>query len=176
LLSLNSLCPRKKGKEMVVGVRAFIHSMEGKLRRLAGKDVRLVIDDGAACGAVVIDPGLLEQLILNLAIHARDVTPHGGQLSVSARCIEIASEAVEVPGRQEGRFVEFAVTDTGPALASDALDAILDPTVVADASDLGLSVVARIVAHARGFLAVDSSGAGTTFRACIPEASESLAT
>src|SRR5690606_16896764 len=98
----------------VLDVNQAAADMEKMLRRLIGEDVDLVTDLGAEVSPVLADPGQMEQVLLNLAVNARDAMPHGGRLTISTRDAAFGAEEGE---REQGRYVCLAVADTGVGIA-----------------------------------------------------------
>ena len=103
----------------VVDVASVVDTMGGMVDRLIGDDVQLEIDAPAGLPSVCADPSQLEQIVLNLAINARDAMPHGGRLSIQVRGITVDTPG---PGRgmqPSGGYVQLTVTDTGSGIAPD---------------------------------------------------------
>ncbi len=142
------------------------------LRRLVGEPVAIAVHRGNL-PRVTIDPGQLEQVLLNLAVNARDAMPHGGKLTIETREVILDEEGAAVRALRPGRYVELAVTDTGTGIDRETRDKIFDPFFttkeVGRGTGLGLSIVHGIVAQAGGAIAVYSEvGHGSTFRIVLP--------
>lgn len=158
----------------VLVLNAVIHDVEKMLRPLIGEDVELVTDCEPALGSVLADPGQLEQVILNLAVNARDAMPHGGRLSITTR--NVAADAIEPAHRAllgGGRFVLLSVSDAGAGMSDEVQKHIFEPFFTTKppgkGTGLGLSTVYGIVKQSDGFVFVKSaSGRGTTFDIYLP--------
>jgi PAS domain S-box-containing protein len=144
------------------------------LRRLLGEDVSLETSLPRSSPLVNGDPGMLEQVLMNLAINARDAMPDGGRLSVTLDVVDIAPEEADVHGGAEpGRFVRLVVSDTGSGIPPELLPRIFEPFFttkeVGRGTGLGLATAFSILKQHRGWLDVESEpGVGTTFRAFLP--------
>jgi PAS domain S-box-containing protein len=123
---------------------------------------------------VIGDRGQLEQVLLNLALNARDAMSEGGALTISTRPAEFDTERSRLhPGIGQGRYVELAVSDTGIGMSTEVQARIFDRfyTTKPAGTGLGLSTVHGIVAGLGGIIEVDSAiGTGTTFRIFLPTA------
>jgi PAS domain S-box-containing protein len=145
----------------------LVENLRKMLGRLIGEDVRLVTSSDPALAVVRADPGQLEQVLVNLAVNARDAMPTGGTLSIECRNLAAA------PGG--GRLVRLTVSDTGCGM-SDAVKArIFEPFFTTKGpgkgTGLGLATVFGIVQQSGGRIAVESrAGIGTTFRIDLPAA------
>jgi two-component system, cell cycle sensor histidine kinase and response regulator CckA len=154
------------------GVVAELHTM---LERLIGEDIELVTDVTGAKGHVKADRGQLEQVIVNLAVNARDAMPRGGRLAISTRDVVIdAARAREQPGLRAGRHVRIEVSDDGVGMEPETLGRLFEPFFSTKekgkGTGLGLATVYGIVKQSGGHIAVESApGRGTTFRIWLPE-------
>jgi two-component system cell cycle sensor histidine kinase/response regulator CckA len=144
------------------------------LARLVGNDVKLKIEHGRDLWPVRVDIGQFEQVVVNLAVNARDAMPGGGEMSVRTRNVA-ADESRAFPYREltPGDYVLVEVEDTGSGIAPDVLGKIFEPFFttkeVGKGTGLGLSMVYGIVKQTGGFIFCDSEvGKGTTFRIFLP--------
>jgi PAS domain S-box-containing protein len=142
------------------------------LRRFVGETIALDVHAGGV-PTIVIDRGQLEQVLMNLAINARDAMPNGGRLTIETRTVEIDDEAAALQQRTGGAFVEISVTDTGCGIDADTRRRIFEPFFTTKeagrGTGLGLSIVHGIVTQGGGHIAVYSEpGRGTTFRIQLP--------
>ncbi len=154
--------------------------MSHLLRRLIGESVELEMNHGRDVGPVRVDPGQFDQVIINLAVNARDAMPGGGRLSIRTR-----SETLEAPltrGAEQippGIYTVISVSDTGTGIARENLARIFEPFFstktgqVGAGTGLGLSTVYGIIRQTGGFLFVDSVlGKGTEFIIFLPRYSK----
>jgi PAS domain S-box-containing protein len=153
---------------------AALRERERLLRRVLGEDVQLTVELDPALWRVRCDPGQLEQVILNLAVNARDAMPRGGRLALRTanRPVDGALAARE-PGLRVGDWACLAVEDTGTGLSPEAQAHLFEPFFTTKAkgsgTGLGLATVHGVVAQAGGFLRVQSvPGQGTTFEVYLP--------
>ena len=158
----------------VLDLNALVGETERMLRRLIGADVLLVTDLDADLARVKVDPGQIEQVILNLCINARDAMPQGGRLTIETRNVELASLDVEMA---PGRHVLLAVTDTGHGMSDEVKARIFEPFFTTKekgkGTGLGLATVYGIVQQSGGQVTVESEeGRGTTFRIFLPPTQE----
>jgi two-component system cell cycle sensor histidine kinase/response regulator CckA len=144
------------------------------LRRLLGETIQLSITHGRGLGLVRVDPGQFDQVIINLAVNARDAMPGGGELSVCTRAM-----VMERPYQRgdeimpPGSYVVIEVADTGSGIAAEHLARIFEPFFstkeVGAGTGLGLSTVYGIVRQTDGFIFVDSApNRGTVFSIYLP--------
>ena len=146
------------------------------LQRLLGEDVRLQLDLSPGSLVTYGDPAMLDQVLLNLAINARDAMPQGGRLRVETAA-EVVDEAKArtIPDVAPGPYVRISVSDEGLGIAPDVLPRIFEPFFttkeVGKGTGLGLSTVFGIVREHRGWIDVDSTpGKGSTFHVFLPAA------
>ena len=156
----------------VVDVASVVRGMGEMVGRLIGDDVRLAIDAPDGLPSVCADPTQLEQIVLNLAINARDAMARGGRLAISVRRVAIDTPQ---PGRAvqpSGQYVQLVVSDTGSGIAPDLLHKVFEPfftTKGTQGTGLGLSTVYGIVKQSGGFIWVESTvDRGTTFTVDLP--------
>jgi PAS domain S-box-containing protein len=152
-----------------------IVSMSNKLlNRLIGEDIEVVMTITGDPVAVMIDPGQLEQVIMNLAVNARDAMPRGGKLILETASVKIdADHARDQWLANSGRFALLVVTDTGIGMDEATLARIFEPFFttkdVGKGTGLGLATVFGIIKQSNGFIRVSSEiGRGTTFRIYLP--------
>jgi len=149
------------------------------LGRLVGEDVAVVFGPVDELWPVRIDPGQLDQVLINLAVNARDAMPKGGTLTFDVRNVNFPGDEPGAAGTHSrtGAYVAIGVKDTGSGIPVELQSRILEPFFTTKpagkGTGLGLSTVYGIVGQAGGFLTVDSEvGRGTTVTVHLPQASE----
>src|SRR5450755_2548849 len=143
------------------------------LTRMIGEDIDLVMVPGPALGAVRADPGQIDQVIMNLAVNARDAMPHGGRLTIETANVSLDENFTRTHSPlTPGDYIMLAISDTGVGMDGDTQSRIFEPfftTKGAKGTGLGLSTVYGIVKQSGGFIFVDSQPQrGTAFRAYFP--------
>lgn len=144
------------------------------LRRLIGEKVKLDLVHGRDLWPVKVDVSQFEQVIVNLAVNARDAMPEGGKLSVRTANVSAAESAqLAYKGMPAAEYVRIDVADTGTGIPADIVDKIFEPFFstkeVGKGTGLGLSTVYGIVKQTGGFIYVDSeAGRGTSFHIFLP--------
>ena len=158
----------------VLDLNAVLQNLANMLMRLLGEDVRLGSSYAPNLPQIEADTGMLEQIVMNLAVNSRDAMPKGGQLSIGTACVEIdEGYASQHPGSRPGTFVCLTVADTGCGMDRQTLDRIFEPFFstkeVGKGTGLGLATVYGIVNQHRGWIEVSSEpGCGSTFRIYFP--------
>ena len=151
----------------VVHVNEMVLGLEGMLSRIIGDDIELSVDLDEDAGFTRVDPALLEQVIVNLAVNARDAMPRGGRLSIRTRSVDGApAGAMEVA--DGARSVELVVTDSGTGIDPEICDRIFEPYFTTKEMEkgtgLGLATVYGIVEQSGGAIEVTSAlGEGSSF-------------
>jgi PAS domain S-box-containing protein len=170
---------RKQVLELrVLDVNQVVTSMSKMLPRLLGEDIEVVTRLNSAIGRVKADPGQLEQVLMNLAVNARDAMPEGGRLTIETGECELDDEYVrQHPGARPGRFVMLAVSDTGVGMNTDVRAHVFEPFFTTKAkgkgTGLGLAMVYGIVKQSNGYIWVYSEpGQGATFKVYLPRVEE----
>jgi len=157
-----------------VDINQSVVESERMLRRLLGEDVELVTQCQRGLSKVRMDPGQIDQVLMNLAINARDAMPEGGKLTIETMDVDLEdSYATDHFGATPGPHVMLAVSDTGIGMSREIQARIFEPFFttkeVGKGTGLGLSTVFGIVQQCGGNIWVYSEpGGGTTFRVYFP--------
>jgi len=157
----------------LLDVNAAVQGAVRMLRRVVGEDVQLETALTAAA-PVLIDPGQLEQILVNLVVNARDAMPDGGRLSIATRCQALPEAGRSMPvDLPPGPYIALSVADTGVGMSDDVQSHIFEPFFTSKpegkGTGLGLATVYGIVKQAGGAIAVESApGRGTTIRIVLP--------
>lgn len=160
----------------VLDLNAVVANMETMLRRLIGEDIDLVILPGSGLGRIKADPGQLEQVIVNLAVNARDAMPKGGKLTLATANADLDEAfARQHPGARPGAHVLLEVRDTGMGMDAETVTHVFEPFFTTKekgkGTGLGLSTVYGIVKQHEGYILVESEPErGATFRIFLPRA------
>jgi signal transduction histidine kinase/CheY-like chemotaxis protein len=156
----------------VVDLNVALQKVEPMLRRVIGEDIVMTIAAKASKPLVRVDPGQIEQVIMNLVVNARDAMPKGGRLTVETGEAALDVSLVPPDGRP-GDYVMLAVSDTGVGMSPEVRARIFEPYFttkeVGKGTGLGLSTAYGIVQQSDGYIRVYSEpGLGTTFRVYLP--------
>jgi PAS domain S-box-containing protein len=158
----------------LLDINAIVNDVGKMLQRLIGEDIELVMVLHPAVGQIKADPGQISQIIMNLAVNARDAMPQGGKLSVETANIHLDQEYVRHHlGAKPGSYVMLALVDTGIGIDSDIQQQIFEPFFTTKGSGggtgLGLATVYGIVKQSGGYITVESEiGLGSTFKVYLP--------
>ena len=161
-------------RPQVIDLNEVVENMASMVARMLGEDVVLSTALDSAVGPTLADPTQLEQVVLNLAINARDAMPGGGTLSLRTGSLELAhGDELPHPELAPGSYVTLTVRDTGvgidPSVAAHVFEPFFTTKDVGDGTGLGLATVHGIVSQSGGAVWVDSApGEGTTFTVCLP--------
>jgi PAS domain S-box-containing protein len=161
---------RKAIQPKVLQVNEVVENMGKMLHRLIGEDILLTTHFTEDNTRALVDPGMLEQVLMNLAVNSRDAMPKGGELTIETATLEV----IHPTGRQRpGCFVRLSVKDTGTGITAKNMEHIFEPFFttkeVGKGTGLGLATVFGIVAQHKGWIDVESQvGSGTTFHIHLP--------
>jgi two-component system cell cycle sensor histidine kinase/response regulator CckA len=154
----------------------LLENITKMLRRMVGEDIRFSCTFGPELPAVQADPGMLEQVVMNLVVNARDAMPQGGEVTIRTSFAPRRGHGQEslLPSQTE-TYVRISVSDTGTGIAPEILPRIFEPFFTTKTADkgtgLGLATVYGIVQQHRGWVDVESElGQGTTFHVSLPAA------
>jgi signal transduction histidine kinase len=177
---LLSFARREVVQPEVVDVNAVVTEVEQLLRRTIGEHVELVSTLQPDLWPITMDPGQLEQILVNLAINARDAMPDGGRLTIDTANITIDElYGASHSGLTEGEYVRLRIADTGTGMPDDIAKRAFDPFFTTkppgQGTGLGLASVYGIVKQADGHAQIYSElGIGTTFTALLPSSDRPL--
>jgi PAS domain S-box-containing protein len=162
---------RRMTDPKAVSLNELVVNLEKMLRRLIGEDIELTLSPAARDGTTRADEGHLEQVVMNLAVNARDAMSGGGKLSIETADVDAGEEDGVAPGR----YIELRVRDTGAGMTREVRDRIFEPFFTTKekgkGTGLGLSMVYGIVKQSGGAVSVESEpGRGSTFRVLLPAA------
>jgi signal transduction histidine kinase len=158
----------------VLSLNAVVGELEGMLRRLAGVNVVVEADCEPGLWYVLADPGQIEQVVINLAVNARDAMPAGGRLTVSTANRAFTADSPDRPnGVRPGAYVTLSVSDTGVGMAPEIQARMFEPFFTTKepgkGTGLGLSTVYGIVQQSGGHVTVESApGRGARFTIYLP--------
>jgi PAS domain S-box-containing protein len=164
----------------ILDANGSVGTMSEMLRRLIGEDIRLITKLEAREPRVRLDPGQFEQVLLNLAINARDAMPAGGALTISTSDIKLDEGSAALHGlEKEGDYVVLSVADSGIGMSAETRARIFEPFFttkgVGKGTGLGLATVYGIITQSGGDVTVYSEpGIGTTFRIYLPRLRENV--
>ena len=165
-------------KPEVLNLSALVADLRGMLQRLIGEDVALVVVPAKDAGSVIADPVQIEQVVMNLAVNARDAMATGGTLTIETRNVDLdEAHAADHPSVRPGPHVLLAISDTGEGMDEATRLRIFEPFFttkgVGKGTGLGLSTVYGIVKQSGGSIWVNSKpGQGTTFKVYLPRVDE----
>jgi two-component system cell cycle sensor histidine kinase/response regulator CckA len=164
----------------VVDLNTLVSDMQKMLPRLIGEDIAIDIDLDPKLGRIKADQGQIEQVVMNLAVNARDAMPDGGKLQIETANRDLDElYCNEHPGAKPGRYIMLAMTDSGAGMTAQTLAHIFEPFFttkeVGKGTGLGLATVYGIVKQSGGYIWVDSApGFGSCFQIYLPRVEESV--
>ena len=165
---------KQTAQPQALDLNETVQSMGYLLRRNIGEQITQQFVFAPHLPQIQADPSMIEQIIVNLAVNARDAMPRGGKLTLSTSVLSLSPEDCERnPDARPGLFVCLTVADTGEGIAPEALNKIFDPFFttkpIGKGTGLGLSLSYGIIQKHHGRIEVHSIvGKGTTFRVWIP--------
>jgi PAS domain S-box-containing protein len=163
---------------VVLSLNDVLRDISKMIARLIGEDIDLKLDLFPALWHVKVDRGQIEQVLMNLAVNARDAMPKGGRLTFECSNVTWDENACHLlPDCKPGNYVRIAVSDTGTGMPAEIKSRIFEPFFTTKSAGkgtgLGLSVVHGIVSQSGGYIQVDSEeGVGTSFTLYFPAAME----
>ena len=165
----------------IIDLNAALSKVEPMLRRVIGEDIVMTVTGKATNAFVRVDPGQVEQVVMNLVVNARDAMPQGGRLTVETGDAVLDEAALaDSPEAKPGAYVMLSVADTGVGMSPEVRARIFEPYFttkdVGKGTGLGLSTAYGIVRQSEGHISVSSEiGLGTTFRIYLPRAEAPVA-
>jgi two-component system cell cycle sensor histidine kinase/response regulator CckA len=160
----------------VLNLGEVVAKTERLLHRLIGDNIRITATTAPDLARVKCDAAQIEQVLMNLAVNARDAMPDGGTLTIDTDNIELTRERAGGLGLEAGSYVVLSVADTGHGIPDQIRDQIFEPFFttkeVGRGTGLGLATVHGIVHQSKGGIEVETSPAGTTVRSYFPTSSE----
>jgi PAS domain S-box-containing protein len=167
-------------KAEIVDINDVLTGITRMLTRLLEEHIRVRLEPGADVPAIRADPTQLEQVLVNLAVNARDAMPEGGELVVSTEAVAWPGGSARGRQMSAGSYVRLAVRDTGGGMDEETRQRIFEPFFTTKGrgkgTGLGLATVYGIVKQSGGYIWVDSApGAGTTFEIFLPAAQDAAA-
>ena len=166
---------------VVLDPNLAIREVERLVRRIIGEDVTVQVRPQTDVGLVRIDPGQLEQVLLNLAVNARDAMPDGGTITLATAGGQIDEPSLALHGLQKvGAYVIISVSDTGVGIVPEVRARLFEPFFttkeIGKGTGLGLATAYGIITGAGGAITVYSEpGVGSTFRVYLPQLTEESA-
>lgn len=172
--SLLAFSSKQRLNPKPININAMMKRIEKLLSRLIGEDILLSTNFTDKDVVSMADASQIEQVLLNLAMNARDAMPHGGHLTLETQLVEVDDTFIRVHGYGEpGMFAVIAVSDTGSGMGKETMDKIFEPFFttkeVGKGTGLGLAMSYGIIKQHRGYINVYSEPEkGTTFRIYLP--------
>src|SRR5467141_2573757 len=158
----------------VLSLNSLVSDMEKMLPRLLGEDIQVSLSLDAELGNVKADQSQIEQVIMNLAVNARDAMPSGGKLHIQTANIELDQAYTrDHPGSKVGSYVMLAITDSGSGMSAETITHIFESFFttkgVGEGTGLGLATVYGVVKQSNGYIWVDSAPSkGSNFQIYLP--------
>ena len=170
---------RSAGAQELVSPNWIVEEAVGMFSRLVEEDIEIRLSLGKDVPLVRVDPGQMEQVLLNLVVNARDAMPNGGELTIETQLVKLNEDfARQHPGMAAGEHVLLTVTDSGHGMRAEELTRIFEPFYTTKSEEkgtgLGLAIVQSIVKKNGGIISASSEpGAGAAFNIYLPVAARS---
>jgi PAS domain S-box-containing protein len=162
----------------VLNLNTMLKNTKNMLQRMIGEDITFRLQTETPIGMIKVDPGKIEQVVINLAVNARDAMPNGGTLEVETRNIFLDHAFCEMhKGANPGNYVLLSVHDTGKGIDNEIMTHIFEPFFttkeIGKGTGLGLATVYGIVRQSGGYIEIQSQkGSGTTVAIYLPRVDE----
>jgi two-component system cell cycle sensor histidine kinase/response regulator CckA len=170
---------RQVVRPVVLNLNMLVHDMDRMLRRVLGEDIKLSASFSSGLKTVRVDPGQIEQVVLNIVVNARDAMPNGGKLTLETANVEVTEELARThPTPKAGHYAMLSIEDTGCGMDGEVLSRLFEPffTTKEKGTGLGLSTSYGIIKQTGGDIGVESKpGHGATFRIYLPVVDEPAA-
>jgi PAS domain S-box-containing protein len=172
---------REVVRPRVLSLNAVVSGVEQLLRRTLDEQVELITELAPDLWLVQADPGQIEQILVNIAVNARDAMQSGGVLRITTANVNVDDAyAAKHPGLKPGHYARLRLSDTGSGMPPNVVEHAFEPFFTTkpkgEGSGLGLAIVYGIVTRAEGFARISSEpGQGTTFSALLPTTDKPLA-
>lgn len=158
----------------VVALNEIVSNMEKMLKRLIGEDILLTVKLATALGQIMVDPHQIEQVLMNLAINARDAMPQGGQLTIETQEVARDRDYCRLhPEAKPGCYIQLTMSDTGYGMTPEVKEHIFEPFFTTKGpgkgTGLGLATVFGIIKQSEGYMEVESAlNVGSSFKIYLP--------
>jgi len=164
---------REVVQPQVINLNLVISGLEDMLRRTLGEHIELVTSHSDDLWSILADPGQMEQMLVNLAVNARDAMPTGGTLTIGTGNVADSDTIAGGSEAMPGQNICMLVSDTGIGMSADTVDHVFEPffttKAIGQGTGLGLSTVYGIVAAAEGHITINSRpGIGTSISVILP--------
>ncbi len=166
---------KQTSKPEALNLNNIVTNVEKMLERLLGEDIHIVVVLDPTLGQVMADSGQMEQIIINLAVNARDAMPRGGRLTIKTANVQLDQAYTgQHPGLKAGPYITLTVSDTGVGIAEETQACIFEPFFTTKTPDkgtgLGLSIAYEIIRQGEGHISVFSEpGQGAAFKIYLPQ-------
>lgn len=171
---LLDFCHNRPAQPGEFDLNFVVSKMQSMLARIIGQKIQMTLQLAPDLGCIRADPCQVEQVIMNLALNARDAMPRGGCLTFTTSNVDLPEPAAAAPSLSPGRYVSLSVSDTGAGMNDETKSHLFEPfytTKSERGTGLGLSNVQRIIRGSGGHISVQSEqGRGTTFSIYWPRA------
>jgi two-component system, cell cycle sensor histidine kinase and response regulator CckA len=159
----------------ILDLNAVIANLDRMLQRLVGEHIQLVTRLGTSLGPVLVDQAQIEQVIVNLAVNARDAMPTGGTLTIETENVELGRQGRPAGAEPAGSFVTLRVRDTGTGMDAETRQRVFEPFFTTKpqgkGTGLGLATIYGIVQQSHGHIEIESAvGRGSVFTVFLPRA------